>query len=270
MCANGSGDDGLLTFSTSVVSDPVQVSAKMDVEPEVDSTNSLLMLSQTVRGTIPTAAWKHFTPNCYSHFWSMSMYDLHVPHAEYEGAISRKKKELKHLDKPVEDGIVFAQSSGAVSTKKKMSKKALQIEKEKLKHIIKSLEGEHATHRRHVKQRLGELKKESDRWYLTNKTIPFAQHCLFPRVTTSEVDALFCAQWMESMREIEAKNFNWIRTANLVWDCMASLLCSCSYDQASRFGIFFNQLLAKVLHWRIGNNYRRECASNFCFEGRML
>lgn len=46
----------------------------------------------------PTRVWEDMRPNFYVTFWSLTMYDLAVPHAAYEREVNKLKTQIKAIE----------------------------------------------------------------------------------------------------------------------------------------------------------------------------
>lgn len=46
----------------------------------------------------PPRVWEDLRPQFYATFWSLTMYDLAVPHAAYEREINKLKAQIKAID----------------------------------------------------------------------------------------------------------------------------------------------------------------------------
>src|SRR5690348_8919981 len=55
-------------------------------------------LSEQLMPLFPETVRKEITPQLYVTFWTLSMYDLHVPTSSYQREIEKIKKNIQQLD----------------------------------------------------------------------------------------------------------------------------------------------------------------------------
>ncbi|KAK1346388.1 hypothetical protein QTO34_000244 [Cnephaeus nilssonii] len=152
--------------------------------------------------------WDDISPQFYATFWSLTMYDLAVPHTSYEREVSKLKVQMKAIDDNQEM---------PPNKKKKEKERCTALQDKLLEEEKKQME--------HVQRVLQRLKLEKDNWLLAkstkNETITkFLQLCIFPRCIFSAIDAVYCARFVELVHQQKTPNFS-------------TLLC---YDRALNTG----------------------------------
>ncbi|CAF5004180.1 unnamed protein product, partial [Rotaria sp. Silwood1] len=94
----------------------------------------------------------------------------------------------------------------------------------------------------------------------------FLQLCIFPRCLLSEIDALYCADFMRVIHDLVTPNFSTIICYDgLIYDISYSI-ASCSENEAIRYGRFLESLLESVMSWHGDKNkFDKECATHSGF-----
>ena len=163
------------------------------------------------------------SPLFYTTFWTLSMNDCYVPTAAYEKQKISLKQKLNALDDNQE----------LTSTKKKK-------EKEKIIIMLEKLAEEEKTQRDHVQHVKARFEKEKDHWFplskifiiyefsfdknLINKKIiiflesktknetitVFLQFCIFSRCLFTQIDAYYCAKFIQIIHSLKTPNFSTI------------------------------------------------------------
>uniref|UniRef100_A0A6I8PJE7 THO complex subunit 2 n=1 Tax=Ornithorhynchus anatinus TaxID=9258 RepID=A0A6I8PJE7_ORNAN len=140
--------------------------------------------------------WDDISPQFYATFWSLTMYDLAVPHNSYEREVNKLKIQMKAIDDNQEM---------PPNKKKKEKERCTALQDKLLEEEKKQME--------HVQRVLQRLKLEKDNWLLAkstkNETITkFLQLCIFPRCIFSAIDAVYCARFVELVHQQKTPNFS--------------------------------------------------------------
>ncbi|KAF4789025.1 THO complex subunit 2 isoform X1 [Turdus rufiventris] len=140
--------------------------------------------------------WDDISPQFYATFWSLTMYDLAVPHSSYDREVNKLKVQMKAIDDNQEM---------PPNKKKKEKERCTALQDKLLEEEKKQLE--------HVQRVLQRLKLEKDNWLLAkstkNETITkFLQLCIFPRCIFSAIDAVYCAHFVELVHQQKTPNFS--------------------------------------------------------------
>ena len=123
--------------------------------------------------------WDDISPQFCATFWSLTMYDLAVPHTSYEREVNKLKIQMKAIDDNQEM---------PPNKKKKEKERCTALQDKLLEEEKKQME--------HVQRVLQRLKLEKDNWLLAkstkNETVTnFLQLCIFPRYIFSAIDAIY-------------------------------------------------------------------------------
>lgn len=197
--------------------------------------------------------WEDISPQFLVTFWSLTMYDLHVPVETYQQVINKiKQQSLAAMDS----------KEVAVSKGKK--------EQERYITLIEKLQDEKKKQHEHVEKVLFRLKQEKDTWFLSrtaksakNETITrFLQLCLFPRCTFTAVDAAYCAKFVHTIHMLKTANFSTLLCYDRLFCDVTYSVTSCTENEAMRYGRFLYAMLETVMRWHSSKViYEQECAN---------
>ncbi|ODM96311.1 THO complex subunit 2 [Orchesella cincta] len=209
-------------------------------------------LISLVSSILPQKTWEDITPQFYVTFWSLTLFDLHVPSDSYAVQISRIK-----------------QSAASFAENKDMASSKLKKEQDRCNSLIEKLQEEERRQRDHVDRVMTKLKQEKDLWFAPrtaksakNETVTaFLQLCLFPRCIFTAPDALYCAHFVNIIHSLATQNFSTLICYDRIFCDIIYTVTSCTENEASRYGRFLCALLGTVMRWH-GNKavFEKECA----------
>ncbi|XP_076148464.1 THO complex subunit 2 [Alosa pseudoharengus] len=198
----------------------------------------------------PAKVWDDLRPQFYATFWSLTMYDLAVPHTAYERECNKLKAQMKAIEENTEM---------PPNKKKKETERCTALQDKLLEEEKKQLE--------HVQRVLHRLKLEKDNWLLAkstkNETITkFLQLCLFPRCVFSAIDAVYCARFVELVHQQKAPNFCTLLCYDRVFSDIIYTVASCTENESRRYGRFLCCMLETVTRWHSDRTiYEKECGN---------
>ncbi|KAG9271877.1 THO complex subunit 2 [Astyanax mexicanus] len=198
----------------------------------------------------PPKVWDDIRPQFYATFWSLTMYDLAVPHNAYDREVNKLKLQIKAIDENAEMPL---------NKKKK--------EKERCTALQDKLQEEEKKQLEHVQRVLHRLKLEKDNWLLAkstkNETITkFLQLCLFPRCVFSAIDAVYCARFVELVHQQKTPNFCTLLCYDRVFSDIIYTVASCTENESRRYGRFLCCMLETVTRWHSDKAiYEKECGN---------
>ncbi|XP_023214735.1 THO complex subunit 2-like [Centruroides sculpturatus] len=205
---------------------------------------------ESVRPLQLPKTWDDLSAQFYVTFWSLSMYDLHVPSTSYEREINKLKIQIAQ----VEDNKDMVQSK-----KKK--------EKERCHALIEKLVDEEKRQQEHCNRVLARLKSEKDAWFQSrsakNETITqFLQLCVFPRCIFTSIDALYCAKFVHLIHTLKTPNFSTLICYDRIFCDITYTVTACTENEASRYGRFLYAMLETVMRWHSDKSiFEKECAN---------
>ncbi|XP_023304562.2 THO complex subunit 2 [Lucilia cuprina] len=220
----------------------------------LDATNLIMNpIVESVRPLHGPKVWEDISPQFFVTFWSLSMYDLQVPHDSYQKEITK----LKQLSNQAAD----SKDSNASKNKK---------EQERYIALMDKLQDERKKQQEHIDKILQRLQQQKDNWFLSrsaksakNETITqFLQLCLFPRCTFTALDALYCAKFVHTIHNLKAANFSTLLCYDRIFCDITYSVTSCTENEATRYGRFLCAMLETVMRWHSDQaTFNKECAN---------
>ncbi|XP_063970178.1 THO complex subunit 2-like [Lytechinus pictus] len=207
-------------------------------------------LTEGINSFHPLKVWDDISPQFYASFWTLSMYDLHVPSPSYDKEINKIKVTMANVDDNKE----------LASAKRKKEKERYAI-------IIERLKDEERKQQEHCQRIEARLKKECETWFTArstkNETITqFLQLCVFPRCCFSASDALYCAKFVLTVHKLKTPNFSTLLCYDRVFQDITYTVASCTEHEASRYGRFLCAMMETVMRWhRDKEIYEKECGN---------
>ncbi|KAH8271933.1 hypothetical protein KR044_011838, partial [Drosophila immigrans] len=208
---------------------------------------------ESVRPLHSAKVWEDISPQFLVTFWSLSMYDLHVPNEIYQREIGK----LKQLANQAADGKDSNQSKN-------------KKEQERYIALMEKLNDERKKQHEHVDKILQRLQEQKDSWFLLrsaksakNDTITqFLQLCLFPRCTFTALDALYCAKFVQTIHNLKTANFSTLLCYDRLFCDITYSVTSCTEGEATRYGRFLCAMLETVMRWHADQAvFNKECAN---------
>ncbi|XP_071847770.1 THO complex subunit 2-like isoform X4 [Apostichopus japonicus] len=207
-------------------------------------------LIETVKILHAPKVWDEISPQFYTTFWTLSMYDLHVPQGSYEKETTKIRHSIQALD----------DNKDQVSTKKRK-------EKERLGNLLEKMREEEKKQQEHVNRVKARLQEESETWFTArstkNETITqFLQLGIFPRCCFTASDAIYCAKFVLLVHQLKTPNFSTLLCYDRVFQDITYTVASCSENEASRYGRFLCAMLETVSRWHSDKAlYEKECGN---------
>ncbi|KAI5104965.1 THO complex subunit 2 isoform X1 [Silurus meridionalis] len=205
---------------------------------------------EAVMSLHPPRVWDDLRPQFYATFWSLTMYDLSVPHSAYDREVNKLKMQIKAIEE---------NSEMPLNKKKKEKERCTALQDKLVEEEKKQVE--------HVQRVLQRLKLEKDNWLLTkstkNETITkFLQLCLFPRCVFSAIDAVYCARFVELVHQQKTQNFCTLLCYDRVFSDIIYTVASCTENESRRYGRFLCCMLETVTRWHSDKAiYEKECGN---------
>ncbi|KAL1568656.1 THO complex subunit 2 [Salvia divinorum] len=215
---------------------------------------SWLNLLDTVKTMLPPKAWNSLSPDLYATFWGLTLYDLHVPRNRYESEIAKLHGSLKALEELSDN------SSSAIAKRKK--------DKERIQESLDRLTTELQKHEEHAESVRRRLAHEKDTWLSScpdtlKINMEFLQRCIFPRCTFSMPDAVYCANFVNTLHSLGTPFFNTVNHIDvLICKTLQPMICCCTEYEVGRLGRFLFETLKTAYHWKSDESiYERECGN---------
>ncbi|CAB4019215.1 Hypothetical predicted protein [Paramuricea clavata] len=218
----------------------------------INAVNSVLEpVTLNVVDLHPLRVWNNISPQLYVAFWSLTMYDLHVPVERYDAEKYKMNDLLNNLDENKE--------LNSASKKKK--------EKERCLGAIEKLKDEQREQEQHTQRVKEWLKHEQDNWIPSksskNESVTqLLQLCIFPRCVFTASDAIFCAKFVHMLHNLKTPNFSTLLCFDRVFSDISYTVTTLTESEASRYGRFLASMLEIVMRWhKDKKTYEKECGS---------
>merc|ERR1719193_1536686 len=188
----------------------------------------------------PAKVWEDISPQFFTTFWSLTMYDLHVPEAMYEKEIAKLKEAPAKL-----------------VNNKELNSARRKKEADRLQTLMERLQEEERRHREHVERVMVRLRQEKDNWFLSrsaktakNETITqFLQFCLFPRSIFTANDASYAAKFVKVIHQLKTPNFSTLICFDRTFCDITYTVTACTENEATRYGRFLCAMLETARRW---------------------
>ncbi|KAL4230734.1 THO complex subunit 2 [Mactra antiquata] len=250
----------LYSYDVNAKFDELRKAEKGDKDKKVTSTKtqkyieaSEIIMTPVVENVRPLQTpkiWEDLSPTFYVTFWSLSMYDIHVPSSAYEKQIT----QLQNQASIAEDNKDLPQSK-----RKK--------EKERCNQLIDKLKDEEKKQSEHVSRVMARLKNQKEAWFVSkstkNETITqFLQLCVFPRCCFTASDAVYCAEFIHILHNLKTPNFSTLICYDRIFCDVTYTVTSCTENEAHRYGRFLCAALDTVMRWHSNKQfYDKECGT---------
>lgn len=200
-----------------------------------------------IRGTQTDKVWQDISPQFYSTFWSLNLFDVQVPADAYDREILKLKQQVEEM-----------LQEGSHDNRKRR-------ERERCESLAAKLKEEHRKQEEHRTRVRARLKSERENWFLarTSKNdaiTKFLQLCVFPRSVFSQLDAVYCAKFVHIMHLLRTPNFSTLLCFDRVFSDISYTVTCFSENEASRYGRFLCSMLEIVMKWYKDKDlYEKEC-----------
>lgn len=198
----------------------------------------------TIRPALPVETWEILSQPFYVTFWQLSLPEMHLPMTTYEDEISRQKKRIVAINNDRSDISI------AGTRQKDKDKKAITELQDHLR--IESKDRLHA-----YTQVRGRIQREKEFWFPNAwgkwdaLNVALIEHCFFPRIVMSPVDAFYTFKWLLFLHGSGTPNF---RTMGLLDQLfkerrLTSMIFLCTAKEAECLGRFLNEVLRELSKW---------------------
>ena len=197
-----------------------------------------------IRPALPEETWDILSQPFYVTFWQLSLPEMHLPMQTYEDEINRQKKRILAINNDRSDISI------AGTRQKDKDKKAITELQDRLR--IESKDRLHA-----YTQVRGRIQREKEYWFPNAwgkwdaLNVALIEHCFFPRIIMSPVDAFYTFKWLLFLHGSGTPNF---RTMGLLDQLfkekrLTSMIFLCSAKEAECLGRFLNEVLRELGRW---------------------
>ncbi|RQM27839.1 hypothetical protein B5M09_007873 [Aphanomyces astaci] len=174
------------------------------------------------------------TKDLFTTFWGLTLYDIYVPHAQYNAEIQKAKNDLKLVAANPNDG-----------DRKKP--------KDRLMGVIDTLVNEMKDQVAHRKAVFARFESVKHRLCTPNQSdtvvVQLLQKCVLPRSLLSPEDALYCAKFMQYLHSISVPHLSTLQYYQKVTLNLSGLVLCTTEREASNFGIFLRETFSVLGRW---------------------
>ncbi|ETV96865.1 hypothetical protein H310_10146 [Aphanomyces invadans] len=185
------------------------------------------------------------TKQLFTTFWGLTLYDIYVPHGQYNAEIEKAKNDLKQL--------AAGNATGEGGKKKP---------KERLMSVIDNLVNEMKDQVAHRKAVFGRIEEHKDEFFLPTQdttVVQLLQRCVLPRSLLSPEDAVYCAKFMHHLHSIGVPNLSTLQYYQKVTLNLSGLVLCTTEREASNFGIFMRETFSLLSRWyQHADDYKAE------------
>lgn len=200
--------------------------------PVVEQTTAILDASVT----------ETLSPEFYATFWQLDLYDICFPEQHYATAIQRQSDIVKRCQ---ETRALYQDKRAHTITKPERQAQAM----------LDALEQDMPRHKAHVERITALLRASQARWFSTSVDrlsliSSLIQHCLLPRSMFSEVDAVYCFEFIMRMHAISARNFSSLTLFDKVLsESLPIALLTFTEYETTIHARFITRMFAKLAAW---------------------
>lgn len=230
------------------------VEATIEIPPPATTAQSDLMnepwhpvlqnIMEEIRPALPDETWEILSRPFYVTFWQLSLRDMLVPTQSYEDEINRQKKKILTINSDRSDISILG------TQKKDREKKAINDLQDRLRAELKD-------HVQAYQQNRSRLGKEKEHWFSGSwgkwdaLNIALIEHCFFPRILISPVDAMYTFKMLKFLHSSGATNFRTMGVLDQLFKekRLTSMLFLCTAKEAENFGRFLNEVLKDLSKW---------------------
>ncbi|GJQ10669.1 hypothetical protein GpartN1_g2460.t1 [Galdieria partita] len=212
---------------------------------------------------LPQNFWESLSPVLFVVFWTLKLYDIHVPKDSYLMEMQRLRS-MVYADQDFENDL------HSLNRNVKGSRKHRQMGR-RVEETLSLLEEEMRIHESHY-QRMQSLLHEKKSFFFTETSnakswpIVFLQICLIPRCISSFSDAAFCAKFVEVLLDLDPPGLRILPVFHYLLVNIGQISQSLTEAEATRFGNFVADILKLLNEWWMNEDkYNAECCRRVAF-----
>ena len=236
--------------------------------PYLPHTDSMKATSSAM---LPEACWQYLTQDLFEMFYSHSLYDIHCPETRYKTEIVRLDKDKDRLNQLKKGGDAargmmasMAAAAAAAGGTEREIRQATAFTKEHEKDLerLTRHSGLLSTHMKRQKKHCGEVRKtfeskkasflsglkDEDVQKLTAET--FLTYCVYPRCRLTPEDALYCAEFVMLLHNMEVPGFFTLKYVDCLINAVVGAAYSITEDEAGNLSVLLKSTWAWIKNWR--------------------
>ncbi|CAL8583642.1 THO2 plays a role in transcriptional elongation [Xanthoria parietina] len=201
-------------------------------------------IMDSLRQGLPSETWEYLSPSFYVTFWQLSLCDLQVPAKSYQQEQDRLKAKVDHINKDRTDVSM-------AGTQRKEREKKLILD------LVDRLASEHKERVNAYQRTRVQLGKEKTSWFADmwgrwdESSDALIEHCFFPRIRLSSVDALYAFKMYQFLHSSATVNFRTVKFLDRIFTekRLENMLFLCSAKEAEHLGRFLREVLKDLARW---------------------
>ena len=236
--------------------------------PYLPHTDSMKATSSAM---LPEACWQYLTQDLFEMFYSHSLYDIHCPETRYKTEIVRLDKDKDRLNQLKKGGDAargmmasMAAAAAAAGGTEREIRQATAFTKEHEKDLerLTRHSGLLSAHMKRQKKHCGEVRKtfeskmasflsglkDEDVQKLTAET--FLTYCVYPRCRLTPEDALYCAEFVMLLHNMEVPGFFTLKYVDCLINAVVGAAYSITEDEAGNLSVLLKSTWTWIKNWR--------------------
>ena len=201
-------------------------------------------IMEASRSALPESTWKFLSLPFYVTFWQLSLGDLHVPTQSYDDEINRLKKKVSAINSDRSDISILG------TQRKDRERKAVTELQDRLRAELKDQIQVYT-------QTRARLQKEKEHWFSEQwgkfdpMNIALIEHCFFPRIVISPIDALYSFKMLKFLHSSGATNFRTMGVLDQVFreKRLTSMFFLSTAKEVESLARFLNEVLKDLSKW---------------------
>jgi THO complex subunit 2 len=219
----------------------------------------------------------HTSPQFYTTFWQLTLYDIYVPTERYQAEIKKQKSLIAALDN---DPMVGTREDMPAHIQRR------KREKDRALSVIETLNKELNAQQINFKSTQTRLETECRWWFASSHSRLeiinlMMQECIRPRCMFSASDAIFCARFIVLMHQLGTFGFSTLSLFDRVskgvvisadgvqiFGDVGCTIFACTQNEAMHYGRFLRDILAVLHSWHADEKvFRQEALKNNMLPG---
>lgn len=249
-------------------------------------------LQEQLRSLAPGGTgFQVLSPTLYAIFWTLSLYDIDVPVGMYESTMARLRTTARLAKEDIQSASRGADRMGGgggggggyhshyhhhqyhqQQQQPTVDVEQLRKDVERCDLLLDKLPAELKAQQLNAAQMAMRLQCTKTEWVTEGSAAArqalakeFVQYCSLPRVLNSPTDALFCARFLKQIHQLGVPHFPLLTVIDRQMREFGFLVRCTTPREATNLGIFLNEMLSLVEHWRDADVFSKECATSPAF-----
>lgn len=223
------------------VSQPPSAEAESVLEPWHPVLKEIM---DGLHAALPSDTWNSMSLAFYVTFWQCSLRDMLLPLQSYEDEINRQRRKIPALKADRADLSIIG------TQRKEREIKALED-------LADRLQKESKERLQNYTQNRQRLQREKEHWFadswgkFDDLNLALIEHCFFPRIILSAVDAMYTFKMLKYLHSSGATNFRTMGVYDQLFKAqrLTSMIFLCTSKEAENLGRFLNQILGDLSAW---------------------